>query len=61
VNLSAKLEKANKELGARAVCDAATYELALEQGYQPSEEKPRHPGIEIAGAARPMDVVVVSA
>ena len=58
VNLSAKLEKANKGLGGRAVCDAATFDLALKQGYRPTEEKLRHVGIEIAGTARPMDVVV---
>jgi adenylate cyclase len=60
VNLSAKLEKANKDLGARGVCDAASYELALSQGYRPPEERPRHAGLEIAGAARPMDVVVLA-
>ncbi len=59
VNLSAKLEKANKELSARGVCDGATYELALEQGYRPAEDKPRHAGLEVAGTARPMDVVVI--
>jgi adenylate cyclase len=61
VNLSAKLEKTNKELGARGVCDGATYELALEQGYRPAEDKTRHTGLMVAGTARPMDVVVVSA
>ena len=61
VNLSAKLEKANKELGARAVCDVASYELAVEQGYRPPEDRLRHAGIEIAGTDRPMDVVVVDA
>lgn len=60
VNLSAKLEKANKDLGARGLCDAASYELALSQGYRPPEERPRHAGLEIAGAARPMDVVVLA-
>src|SRR3546814_16733557 len=33
VNLAAKLEKHNKLLGARALCDRASYELALAQGY----------------------------
>jgi adenylate cyclase len=61
VNLSAKLEKANKQLGARGVCDAVSYELALKQGYRPTEEKQRHAGLEIAGTAKPMDIVVVSA
>ena len=60
VNLSAKLEKANKELGVRAVCDAATYDLARQQGYRPDEEKSRHPHVEIAGLARPLDIVVMT-
>ena len=59
VNLSAKLEKANKDLGVMAVCDAASYELALQQGYRPPEERRRHAGLEITGTARPMDVVIV--
>ncbi len=33
VNLSAKLEKHNKELGCRAVTTQSTHQLALEQGY----------------------------
>jgi adenylate cyclase len=61
VNLSAKLEKANKELGSRAVCDVASYELALKQGFQSEVERPRHAGVELAGIARPMDIVVLSA
>ncbi len=32
-NLSAKLEKHNKQLGTRALADAATYKLAIAQGY----------------------------
>jgi len=60
VNLSAKLEKANKDLGTQGVCDATSYELALSQGYRPPEEWPRHAGLAIAGAARPMDVVVLA-
>jgi len=61
VNLSAKLEKANKQLGVRAVCDGASYELALQQGYRPHEEKACHAAVEIAGVAQPMDIVVVAA
>jgi adenylate cyclase len=34
-NLSAKLEKHNKQLQTRALTDQATYQLALKQGYQP--------------------------
>ena len=33
VNLSAKLEKHNKELGCRAVTTSKTYDLAVAQGY----------------------------
>ena len=36
VNLAAKLEKHNKVLGSRAVTTAATWALALAQGYLPS-------------------------
>ena len=35
VNLAAKLEKHNKESGALALTDPATYALAIEQGYEP--------------------------
>jgi adenylate cyclase len=34
-NLSAKLEKHNKQLKSRALTDEPTYQLALKQGYQP--------------------------
>ncbi len=61
VNLSAKLEKANKDLGVQAVCDAATYRLALEQGYRPAEPKAEHGGVPVAGVARPLDLVTVVA
>ncbi|EDQ32629.1 Adenylate cyclase, family 3 (some protein containing HAMP domain) [Hoeflea phototrophica DFL-43] len=38
VNLCAKLEKYNKELGSLAVIDKATYEKALERGFDPKLE-----------------------
>ncbi|GAB4238082.1 MAG: adenylate/guanylate cyclase domain-containing protein [Methyloligellaceae bacterium] len=38
VNLSAKLEKHNKDLGARALSDGDTLQLALRQGYQARNE-----------------------
>lgn len=37
VNLSAKLEKHNKELETTALCDKPLYDLALEQGYRPAK------------------------
>jgi len=36
VNLSAKLEKHNKELGCRAVTTGTTFDAAVEEGYEPS-------------------------
>ncbi|EFL88413.1 adenylate/guanylate cyclase domain-containing protein [Ahrensia sp. R2A130] len=38
VNLSAKLEKHNKELGTRALCSRNFYETALAQGYEAKRE-----------------------
>ncbi|HMB75748.1 MAG TPA: adenylate/guanylate cyclase domain-containing protein [Kiloniellaceae bacterium] len=60
VNLSAKLEKANKETGARALCDGLTYERALAQGYEAEEDMPRLQGIEVAGLEAPIDLVVIA-
>ncbi len=57
VNLSAKLEKANKNVGSMALCDAATYELALAQGYRPLSPKVRLPKVAIPGVDSPLDVV----
>lgn len=61
VNLSAKLEKANKDLGVRAVCDADTYRLAAAQGYRPAQEKTEQPNVSVAGVGHPMDIVIVAA
>ncbi|WP_218940193.1 adenylate/guanylate cyclase domain-containing protein [Denitrobaculum tricleocarpae] len=60
VNLSAKLEKYNKQAGTRIVADAETYRLALEQGYVPALEKRTLPEVEVDGISRPLDLVVVS-
>ncbi len=40
VNLSAKLEKANKDVGSRGVTTGETYELALSQGFEPMVDWP---------------------
>ncbi len=61
VNLSAKLEQHNKAQVVRALCDAKTYELALAQGYEPSEDKRRVPGAAVAGIGHPIDLVVLVA
>jgi adenylate cyclase len=60
VNLSAKLEQFNKALGAAALCDAATFDLALAQGYAPEAEKRRQDGVEVPGVGHPVDVVVLA-
>ena len=60
VNLSAKLEKENKAQSARALADAASYELALRQGYEPPDEKRRLQGCEVAGVNSPVDLVVLA-
>jgi adenylate cyclase len=61
VNLSAKIEKQNKDLGVKAVCDAESYELALTQGYHPAEAKRRIVGVEVTGVSHPVDLVVLVA
>lgn len=60
VNLSAKLEKANKTLGAAALCDARTYGLALQQGYRPAKTPRRVNDAPIDGLAAPIDLVVLA-
>ena len=60
VNLSAKLEKENKAQGARAICDGATYDLALSQGYEPEAEKERRPACRVGGVEEPLDLVVMA-
>lgn len=61
VNLSAKLEKANKDLATRALCDAATYDLALAQGYRPTGWQVPLSATEVAGLPRPLDLVCLAA
>ncbi len=60
VNLSAKLEKHNKALGVRALCDRATYEKALAQGYRPRGEKRQLAAQPVAGVEAPLDLVVMA-
>lgn len=57
VNLSAKLEKHNKQTGSRALASAEAYALACRQGYQ---RRPGHldlPGQAVAGVGQPLDLV----
>ncbi len=59
VNLSAKIEKENKTLGVRAVCDAESYDLALAQGYHPPAAHRRIAGAIVPGVSHPVDLVVL--
>ncbi|MGH7819592.1 MAG: adenylate/guanylate cyclase domain-containing protein, partial [Candidatus Binatia bacterium] len=59
VNLSAKLEKHTKAARVRALTTRGTWELALRQGYAPSEERPALPAAGVEGVANPIDLVVV--
>ena len=61
VNLSAKLEKQNKELGVRGICDRVTYDLAVAQGYQPKATPREVPGALVGGIAQPVDLMVLVA
>ena len=60
VNLSAKLEKQNKEAGVRALCDKATFELALSQGYRPVGTKTPLPAVAVGGVAHTVDLMVIT-
>jgi adenylate cyclase len=60
VNLAAKLEKHNKELGVRALCDSASYDRALAQGFTPTAPKRRLAAVQVAGLGEPIDLVVVA-
>ena len=59
VNLSAKLEKHNKAAGSNAICDQATFDAALQQGYTPQRQKRMLPGSAVEGVAHPIDLVVI--
>jgi adenylate cyclase len=57
VNLAAKLEKHNKTACTRALTSAATYELAVAQGYAAKCEGRQTASV--AGAFEPLDLVVI--
>ena len=60
VNSAAKLEKHNKEEKVRALTDAATFELARRQGYQPGGEREFRRGRRVGGVADLVDIVVLA-
>jgi adenylate cyclase len=59
VNLAAKLEKHTKEERVRALCTAATYQLALRQGYLPQSSAEPRAERRVAGVDTPLDLVVL--
>jgi len=61
VNLSAKLEQHNKTLSSLALCDAATFTQACQQGYRPRPGQQRKDRETVAGLAAPVDVVILAA
>jgi adenylate cyclase len=60
VNLAVKLEKFNKQVGARAVVPLETYDLALKQGFLPAQKAVRLSAQQIAGVEGKTDVVIVA-
>ena len=61
VNLSAKLEKHTKSEGVRALCTTSAFNIAVRQGYQPSQAIERRNSRNIEGVAHPVDIIVLAA
>ena len=59
VNLAAKLEKHNKEVGAAGLTTAETLELAREQGFQPRNEPEILDSHDVGGTAEPINLAVL--
>ncbi|MGI9435840.1 MAG: adenylate/guanylate cyclase domain-containing protein, partial [Geminicoccaceae bacterium] len=59
VNLVAKLEKHTKTERVRALCPAATYDLAKSKGFEPEDEPERRPAREVEGVPTALDLVVL--
>ena len=63
VNLSAKLEKHNKDAGTRGLITKDAYDLAVEQGYRPTARQSggpkRLPAQSVGGVPAPVDLVEV--
>ncbi|MGH6948488.1 MAG: adenylate/guanylate cyclase domain-containing protein [Kiloniellales bacterium] len=60
VNLSAKLEKHNRDLGTRALATAEAHALACAQGYRPPAEPERHAAVQVGGIEAPLDLVAIA-
>jgi len=61
VNLTAKLEKHSKKLGARAVTTARAFDTARRQGYIPLAPPAAHPKCSIEGVRDSIDLIVIAA
>ena len=60
VNLAAKLEKHTKVENVHGLTDRYTYDLAIEQGYEPSEPKQFRAGHDVGGVGDDIDLVVMA-
>jgi len=60
VNLAAKLEAQNKIEGSIALCDAATFDLAIAQGYAPKAAVERLVQRQVGGMVNRLDLVVLA-
>jgi adenylate cyclase len=60
VNRAAKIEKQNKVEGVRALCDAATFDVARRQGYVAPDAPERLPARMVEGIDEPVDLVVLA-
>ncbi len=60
VNLAAKLEKHTKVEAVRALCTAAAWETALQQGYRPAAEPEKRYRRTIEAVDSTQDIVVLA-
>ena len=60
VNLAAKLEKHTKSEGVDALCTAAAFETAQQQGYRPPHELEKRFGRDVKGVEKPIDIVILA-
>ena len=61
VNLSAKLEKHNKDEQALALCPQSTYALAVQQGFAAPASIETREARRIAGVSEPLDLAILAA
>ena len=59
VNESAKLEKYNKTLNTKSICDERTYKLAIQQGFEGPPKPQRTEVLKLSDGSAPVTVVVL--